>query len=373
MKLTIERAALLAALSHVQGVVERRTTIPILSNLRLDAEDGRLRVTATDMDIAIVESVAATLGTQGAATASAHLLHDIVRKLPDGAQIGLETGDGGGDHLTLTAGQAQFALPSLPADEFPVMAEGSFSHDFALPAANLRRLIDKTRFAISTEETRFYLNGIYLHAAEGDDGPVLRAVATDGHRLSRVEVPLPAGADGIPGVILPRKTVAEARKLIDESEGEIAVSLSQTKVRFAIGDVVLSSKLIDGVFPDYGRVIPVDNDRILEVDGKAFTRAVDLVSTISADKTRSVKLGLSKGRLVLSATSSDSGSASEELAVDFDAPDMQIGFNARYLLDVASQVDGETIRFAMSDAVSPTAVRDSGDTAALYVLMPMRV
>jgi DNA polymerase-3 subunit beta len=372
MKLTIERAALLRALAHVQSVVERRTTIPILSNLRLEAGDGRLGVTATDMDLAVVEKVAAEVAQDGVTTAAAHMMYDIVRKLPEGAQVDLDTA-AVADHLTIECGPAKFSLPSLPAEEFPALAEGEFTHEFALPGANLRRLIDKTRFAISTEETRYYLNGIYLHAVESDDGPLLRAVATDGHRLSRIDVPLPDGAKDIPGVIVPRKTVGELRKLIDEVEGDIAASVSQTKVRFAFDETVLTSKLIDGTFPEYERVIPADNDKVLEIDGKRFTEAVDRVATISTEKTRSVKLALSKGRLVISANSPDSGSASEELEASYDADDLQIGFNSRYLLDATGQVGGEHIRFVISDSVSPTVMRDTGDSAALYVLMPMRV
>ena len=371
MKLTIERAALLKSLAHVQSVVERRTTIPILSNVRLEGSGQSLAVTATDMDLAVVERVAAACTDDGAATAPAHTLYDIVRKLPDGAQIELETSDDGAT-LILVSGQARFSLPCQPADEFPVMAEGEFSHGFALPAASLRRLIDKARFAISTEETRYYLNGIYLHEAN-DDGATLRAVATDGHRLSRVDVALPDGAAGMPGVIVPRKTVSELRKLIDELDGDVAVSLSETKIRFSFEEVVLTSKLIDGTFPDYSRVIPSGNDKVLEIEGKRFSRAVDLVSTVSTEKTRSVKRSLRAGHLEVSANSPDNASAKEDLDVDYDDEELQIGFNARYLLDVTDQVEGEKIRFTMADAASPTLVHDSGDDAALYVLMPMRV
>jgi DNA polymerase-3 subunit beta len=372
MKLTIERADLLKSLAHVQSVVERRTTIPILSNVRLDGGGARLAVTATDMDLAVVENVAAEVGHHGVTTAPAHTLYDIVRKLPDGAQVELETGDDGAS-LSLSSGQARFSLPCQPADEFPVMAEGDFSHNFALAAASLRRLIDKARFAISTEETRYYLNGIYLHAVTDSDAAGLRAVATDGHRLSRVDVALPDGAAGMPGIIVPRKAVSELRKLIDEFDGDVAISLSETKIRFAFDEVVLISKLIDGTFPDYNRVIPSDNTKLLEIEGERFSRAVDLVSTVSTEKTRSVKLALSKGQLVVSANSPDNASADEKLDVDYDADELQIGFNSRYLLDVTSQVDGDRIRFAMADAASPTLVYDTGDDDALYVLMPMRV
>jgi DNA polymerase-3 subunit beta len=374
MKITIERAALLRSLGHVQSVVERRNTIPILSNVLLRAGDGELALTATDMDLEIVESVPAEVLRPGSTTAPAHTLYDIVRKLPDGSQIELDCADGA--MLTLRSGRSNFKLGCLPIEDFPQMAGGDMAHRFALQAGDLRTLIDRTRFAISTEETRYYLNGIYFHAARGrtEAGPaVLRAVATDGHRLARVEMPLPEGAEGIPGVIVPRKTVAEIRKLIDEAADRIEVSLSETKIRFGFDSVVVTSKLIDGTFPDYERVIPTGNDKVLEVDARVFASAVDRVATISTEKSRAVKLSLGQGSLVLSATSPEAGSATEELEVSYSSSPLEIGFNSRYLLDITQQIEGEFARFTMADAASPTVVRDVADGAALYVLMPMRV
>jgi len=374
MKLTIERGALLKALGHIQSVVERRNTIPILANVLLEASKGKLALTATDMDLAIVETAAAEVGKTGTITVQAHTLYDIARKLPEGSQVGLEGGaDAKGGQVHLRAGRSTFTLASLPAEDFPKMAGGDLPHNFELSAGDLRGLIDRTRFAISTEETRYYLNGIYLHAAQSGNVKVLRAVATDGHRLARVEMALPDGAGTIPGVILPRKTVMELRKLLDEAQGAIAVSLSDTRVRFAFDDVVLTSKLIDGTFPDYERVIPANNDKILEVDCKTFAEAVDRVATISTEKSRAIKLALAKGQLTLTATSPDAGSATEELEASYTSSPIEIGFNARYLLDIAQQIEGEGAKFAMSDAASPTVVQDSADASALYVLMPMRV
>jgi DNA polymerase-3 subunit beta len=372
MKLIIERAALLKALGHVQSVVERRTTIPILSNLLLRAESGSLSLAATDMDLEIVERVPGRIERDGRTTAPAHTLYDIVRKLREGTQIEMEaTGDR--NTMTLRSGRSVFTLACLPAEDYPQMASGELPHNFSLTAGELRTLIDRTRFAISTEETRYYLNGIYLHATKNDQVPVIRAVATDGHRLARMEMVLPEGAAGMPGIIVPRKTIIELRKLIEESEDEVQIALSETKIRFAIGDAQLTSKLIDGTFPDYDRVIPVNNDKILEVDCKTFAEAVDRVSTISTEKSRAVKLAIENGNLTLSATSPDSGTATEELEVRYLASPLEIGFNSRYLLDITEQIDGEGAQFAMSDASSPTIVRDSADASALYVLMPMRV
>jgi len=372
MKLTIERAALLRALGHVQSVVERRNTIPILSNIKLEAKDGRLHLNATDMDLEVAEAVATEIGAPGAITAPAHTLYDIVRKLPEGAQVEMDA-TGGDDRLTLRSGRSRFTLSCLPTEDFPVMAGGEMPHQFRLAAGELRGLIDSTRFAISTEETRYYLNGIYLHAAERDGIDVLRAVATDGHRLASVEVPLPEGAAGMPGVIVPRKTVGEVRKLIDETAADIDVAISETKIRFAFDDAVLTSKLIDGTFPDYERVIPSGNDKELDVDRKQFADAVDRVSAISSEKSRAVKLSLANGTLVLSATSPEHGNATEELEVHYDGDNIEIGFNSRYLLDITQQIEGDSARLSMADAASPTVMREMGDARALYVLMPMRV
>ncbi|MBP2314215.1 DNA polymerase III subunit beta [Azospirillum soli] len=376
MNIIIERAALLRSLGHVQSVVERRNTIPILSNVLLKANDGELSLAATDMDLEIVEMVPATVTRAGGTTAPAHTLYDIVRKLPDGSQVELDIG-GDGTILTLRAGRSQFKLSCLPVEDFPQLSGGDLAHRFDLAANDLRALVDRTRFAISTEETRYYLNGIYLHAAKAKTGgaelPVLRAVATDGHRLARVEMPLPDGAANIPGVIVPRKTVTEIRKLIDEAADRIELSLSDNKIRFAFDSVVVTSKLIDGTFPDYERVIPVGNDKVMEVDAKLFAAAVDRVATISTEKSRAVKLSLTRGTLTLSATSPEAGSATEELEVNYQEGPLEIGFNSRYLLDITQQIEGEGARFTMADAASPTIIRDVADAAALYVLMPMRV
>jgi DNA polymerase-3 subunit beta len=370
MKLTIERAALLRSLNHVQSVVERRNTIPILANVLLHAEDGGVKLTATDMDIAIVEAVPAEVHATGETTAPAHTLYDIVRKLPEGAQIELEAGD---DKLTLNAGRSRFVLATLPTADYPAMREDDLPHNFTIQADALRGLIDRTRFAISTEETRYYLNGIYMHATDVDGVAVLRAVATDGHRLARVETPLPDGAAGMPGIIVPRKTVNELRKLIDECDGGIDVALSDTKIRFSFGDTVLSSKLIDGTFPDYEKVIPTGNDKLLEIDCRQFAAAVDRVATISTERSRSVKLEISSNNLTLSASSPEAGTAREELEVSYDREPIEIGFNSKYLLDIAQQVEGDTVQMLLADGASPTIVRDTADSSALYVLMPMRV
>lgn len=372
MKLTIERSVLLKSLGHVQSVVERRNTLPILSNVKLEATAEGLALNATDMDLDIIERVSASVERPGATTAPAHTLFEIVRKLPDGAQVEIAF-EPEGSQLTLRSGRSRFALSCLAVEDFPSMADGVFSNSFTVAAPDLRALIDRTRFAISTEETRYYLNGIYFHSTTSSGVNVLRAVATDGHRLARVEVGRPEGADNMPGIIVPRKTVLELRKLIEETGMGVTVSLSETKIRFAFDDVVLTSKLIDGTFPDYERVIPQDNDKLLRVGKKLFADAVDRVSAISTEKSRAIKVAISPGLLTLSASSPDAGSAVEEIEADYNSATIEIGFNSRYLMEILGQIEGDTALFAMADAASPTVIRETDDGAALYVLMPMRV
>jgi DNA polymerase-3 subunit beta len=374
MKLAFERAALLKSLAHVQSVVERRTTIPILSNVKLETADDGIRLTATDMDLSVVETTAAEVLEPGATTAAAHTLYDVVRKLPEGSRIHLEKSEDGAE-LTLRAGRSTFDLPCLPAADFPAMTDEGLDHSFALPVKDLIRLIDRTRFAISTEETRYYLNGIFLHGIEEGAASCLRSVATDGHRLARVEVGLPEGAAGMPGVIVPRKTVGEVRKLIDELEPEtmVEIALSTARIRFTVGSAVLRSRLIDGTFPDYGRVIPTANEKLMVVPTKELTQAVDRVATISTEKSRAVKLALADNKLTLTAISPDAGRAIEEVDARYQSEPMEIGFNARYILDITGQIEGDELELALADSGAPTLVRDPKDSRTLYVLMPMRV
>ena len=237
-------------------------------------------------------------------------------------------------------------------------------------------MIDRTRFAISTEETRYYLNGIFLHVST-EDGPVLKAAATDGHRLARYTLPMPAGAEGMPDVIVPRKAVAELRKLLEEAQdGQVRIDPSPSKIRFTIGGdggVVLTSKLIDGTFPDYSRVIPTGNDKLLKIDPKTFFAGVDRVATIATEKTRAVKMGLEPDKVTLSVTSPDNGNAAEELAAEYKSEGMEIGFNANYLKDILAQIDSDVVELHLADPGAPTLIRKDESSPSLYVLMPMRV
>ena len=372
MKVTVERSELLKSLGHVHRVVERRNTIPILANVLLRGDRSKLSLKATDLDIEVIDTIAAEVGPGGSTTVPAHMFFDIVRKLPEGAQIAQ---DSSGDRaaLAIRAGRSRFTLQTLPESDFPDLSAGEMTHKFTVKANELKRLIDKTQFAISTEETRYYLNGIYLHAAGTAKAQTLRAVATDGHRLAQMEVELPKGAAGMPGIIVPRKTVGEVHRLMEDGETEVTIELSPGKIRFTVGQTVLTSKLIDGTFPDYARVIPVGNDKELVVDKKEFEAAVDRVSTVSSERGRAVKLSVNAGRLLLSVTNPDSGSANEELEVEYEADPIDIGFNSRYLLDIAAQIESEAAVLKLADPGSPTLIQDKEQRGALYVLMPMRV
>jgi DNA polymerase III subunit beta len=367
MKATIERATLLKSLGHVQSVVERRNTIPILSNVLMEArEDGSLRLMATDLDLQVDETVAANVSQPGATTVSAHTFFDIVRKLPEGSQVELSAAEG---KMQVIAGRSRFNLSTLPRDDFPVIAEGELPTRFELPAATLRQIIEKTRFAISSEETRYYLMGIFFHTVDDQ----LRAAATDGHRLARVTVARPDGAEEMPDVIVPRKAVQELYKLLEELEGTVEISLSPTKIRFGLGTAILTSKLIDGTFPDYNRVIPTGNDKLLKLDPKSFSAGVDRVSTIASEKTRAVKMSVDRDKITLSVTSPENGVATEEIPADYGSDCIEIGFNAKYLLDILGEIDGDTVEVHLADAAAPTLLRENDKSNALYVLMPMRV
>jgi DNA polymerase-3 subunit beta len=377
MQFTIERGALLKALGHVQNVVERRNTIPILSNVLLSADrsasGGQVSFSATDLDMEIVDTAEAIVQVPGQITAPAHTLYEIVRKLPDGADVELKFAAGDDPRLSVSAGRSRFALPVLPAGDFPIMSSDHEGVTYQILRDDLKRLIDKTRFAVSTEETRYYLNGLFLHCLAEDGSNYLRAVATDGHRLALAEMPAPDGAMGGAGVIIPRKTIDQARRLLDDGTGYVELTVSPAKIRFQFGNASLTSKIIDGSFPDYGRVIPKGNDKVMSVSAGILSKAVDRVSTISAEKSRSVKMTIETGRLTLSVRNIEAGQAVEEAEIDYDNETLDIGFNARYIMDVMGQIGGDTVELRFSDASSPTLVLDPVDNGVQYVLMPLRV
>ncbi len=373
MQLTVERSVFLRALGHIQGLVEKRGTIQILSNVLIDASGDDLSLTATDMGLSVVEKLAAVIGEKGATTVAAHTLYEIVRKLPDGCEIALHEDPAAAGRMQLKSGRSRFTLPSLPVDEFPVMSGKESAQSFTMKTDDLRGLIDQTRFAMSTEETRHYLNGIYFHTTNGQKDRLLKAVATDGHRLARAHIACPSGAEEIPGVIVPRKAVNELYKILEDSQGEVAITLSESKAIFSLERIVLTSKLVDGQFPEYERVIPQENDKSMTVDRRVFSEAVDRVRTVSDERSQAVKMTLGKGVLTLSVSSPDSGDAVEEIEIEYTADALDIGFNSQYLLDIADQLNDDVIRFDLADSSAPALMRGAQDDGALYVLMPMRV
>ena len=369
LKLTIERAHLLKALKHTQSIVERRQTIPILSNVLIETGTDSIVIRATDNEIEIVEKVPATIAESGSLTVPAHRLCDIVSRLPEGAQISLALSEN--NQLFLTSGRAKFSLATLPADGFPSMVQENMPFTFTVAGSDLLGLIGKTSFAVSTEETRYNLNGIYLHE-KADDTPRLTAVATDGHRLASAFIPLPEGAKGMPGVIIPRKTIGEISKLASESDTEINISLSANQIRFHLGDVVLASRLMDGTYPEYEKVIPAANDKVLEADSAALADVIERVSVVS-EKSRGIKLAIKNNLIQVSAAAADEGSAEDEMDAVYTGDDLEIGFNFRYLLDILAQIKGGTVQLVLNDSISPVIIKDTQAANTLYVLMPMRV
>ena len=366
MKLAIDRMNLLRPLSHINSVVERRNTIPILSNVVLHAASEKLSLTATDMDMDIITTTPCSISSEGATTIPAHLLFEIVKKLPEGAEVQFHLADG---HAHISAGRSSFNLPTLPIEDFPAINSSDMPISFSITTPDLRNLIDTTKFAVSMEETRYYLNGIYLHFSDTTN---LTAVATDGHRLALSQMKPPSGSESMPAIIIPRKAVSELRKLLDDEPQEVEVKLSETRAEFSVGDVRLTTKLIDGTFPEYKRVIPKGNDKIISVSVNLLSAAVDRVSTIASDKSRAIKLNIENNQLVLSATNPDASSATESLEISYDGDSIDIGFNAKYLMDILTQIKGETIAIELIDSGSPSLLRDPEDEANIFVFDPLR-
>jgi DNA polymerase-3 subunit beta len=372
MKLTIERAALLRALGRVQSVVERRNTIPILANVLISARDGQVAFSATDLDMEITDARPAKVESPGQITAHALTLYEIARELPDGAEVSLD--DSGPDpRLEVRAGRSRFQLRVLPAGDFPVMSSEGLSDPMTIAAADLIRLIDKTRFAMSSEETRYFMNGLYLHEVVDDGIRKLRAVGTDGLRLALAETLAPNGFPEAQGVIVPRKTITEARRLLDDTGGHVAVSLSVQKIRFAVEQSSLTSKVIDGAFPAYANVVPRNNTRLMTLDNRLFTAAVRRVAAISSEQVRAVQMSIEANHMTLSVRNMDAGQAVEELEVDYGGEPFEIGFNARYILDAAAQIDGEIAQFRFAGPRDPALLLDPADPGVQYVLGSMRV
>lgn len=372
MKISVERGALLSGLSRAARVIEGRNTIPILGNVLLSASGQTLTLRATDLDIEVRQQIDAEVAEYGDTTVPGRMLNDIVRKLPDGCEVALEMGANG--RLIVKTGRSRFQLATIPARDYPDLTVGDLPHSFTVPAKDLKGVIDRATIAISTEASRYYLNGIFLHIAGSGNATSLRGVSTDGHRLAQVTLSEGTGAATMPGVILPRKTVAEVSRLLGEFGGEVSVSLSEQKIRFSFDRLTLTSKLIDGTFPDYVRVVPQSPPLQVIAEKADLTKAIDRVMTIASERGRAVKMAVTGRTLTLSTSNVDAGDAVEELEVDAEPDaDITIGFNGRYLTDILAQVAGDTVSFGLTDAGSPALIQDVTPSGALFVLMPMRV
>lgn len=369
MHISIEKSALLKGLDRVRSVVEARNTIPILSNLHLAVSGGTLFLRSTDLDIEATARVETSDfdSADGEITVPAATLYDIARKLADGSNVRIRY-DGDDPRLLVTAGRSRFNLPVLSAGDFPVMSHDGLPPPTDIASGALADLLDMSMFAMSTEETRYYLNGVYMHM----HGPMLRFVATDGHRMAMAETTAPEGMQFAP-VIVHRKTVRELRRMLDNTD-VVSIQASPTKVRFAAKDgAVLVAKVIDGAFPDYARVIPRDNEHIITFDPAVMASAVDRVATITGDKARSVKFEFDRERCTITVRNMDAGQAVEEVEVDYDGPSCTIGLNARYVLDVLARIKTGRAVLALADPGSPTLFREEGNDGRQFVVMPLRV
>ncbi|GHU02183.1 DNA polymerase III subunit beta [Alphaproteobacteria bacterium] len=375
MKFTIERNVLAKSLAHMQNIVERRPTVAIMSNVKLalssDAEGDWLNMSATNSEIELIERLPVKIAEAGDLTASCLKLHDVVRKIPDGVQI--ECALGGKGQLQLAAGRAKFSLPTLPSADFYNMPEGDLPGKFTIPVAVMKSIIGKTMFAAALDEVKHYFNSIYLFSQQKDGKNWLMAAATDGHRLAATAQELPADAKEIAGIIVPRKTIQELNRLLDDAASEdMAVEVSPTQIRFTMAGVVMNSRLIDATYPEYERVIPPLADKVAEINSDDFHQVVERVA-VFAEKSSRIKISFSKDKLVLGASSSDEGSAEEDLEISYDGPNFETYFNYRYLLDIVAQTRGGRIKCSVQDTLSPALFMSDKDEQSRYILMPMLV
>ena len=369
MKFNVNQSDLQEALNYCQGVIEKRSTLPILSNILLDVQSSRLTITATDLDLIFIHQVNnIEVLEEGKTTTVSSTIYDIVRKLSSGKKINLTLNDT--NKLHLESEKSIFNLNCLNSSEFPLTDENFNQNEFVIKSKQLLKLLNKCKFSISNDETRHYLSGIYLHQTEIEDKNYLTAAATDSHRMSISKIRLDQKIDFEP-IILPKKTIFQLCSLLDSYDGDVKISNIKSKIKFELKNSILISKLIDGKFPNYIQVIPKNNQKKLEVDLKLFLNSVDRVASVSLDKKDGVKFNLTKNTLNLSVNNTNSGDGKETLLVKFDH-DLEISFNSRYLIDIASQLDGERIELYLNDMGSPALIKDPGDFDSIFVVMPMK-
>ena len=375
MEIKASSSDLLKALNHIHGIVEVRHTLPILSNIVLSADNNELSLSSTNLDIFCSDKIDAEIMTSGEISVPAITFFEIVKRLPSGSDVILSMADEDTE-LVLKCGRSKFNLSTLKTDDFPILSDKDLSTNFVISADELSRMIDKTKFAISNEETRYYLNGIFFHKAESNSIKFLRAVATDGHRLAQYDIPLPQGAEEITGIIIPKKTVFELRKVLDDADGDVSVSLNENKIKFSFNNLKIISKVIDGTFPDYTKVIPQNNDKKFKTNNSELKNAIDRVSAVAINeetKSKAIKLTIENNKLNLSVESQSKGSAKEEIDISYSNEKVDIGFNSRYLLDICNEVDGDEIDVNLLDSISPAIILDKTDENLFFVLMPMRI
>ena len=375
MEFKINSSDLLKALSHIHGIVEVRHTLPILSNIILKAKDNELTLSSTNLDIYCADKIKAEVSLAGEISVSAVTFFEIVKRLPSGSEV-VMTMEEGENEIILKCGRSKFNLSTLKTDDFPIISDNDLSTNFVLSADELIRIIDKTKFAVSNEETRYYLNGIFLHKADRNSIQFLRAVATDGHRLAQYDIPLPQGAEDITGIIIPKKTIFELRKVLDDANGDVSISLNENKIKFTFNDLKIISKVIDGTFPDYTKVIPQNNNKNFKTNNNELKNAIDRVSAVAANeesKSKAIKLSLEDNKLNLSVESQSKGSANEIIDISYDGDKVDIGFNSKYIIDICNEVDGEEVDISLLDSVSPAIILDKTDENLFFVLMPMRI
>ena len=375
MDFKVNSSDLLKAISHIHGVVEIRHTLPILSNMIIAAKDGCLKLSSTNLDIYCSDKVNAEIVSPGEISVSASTFHEIIKRLPNGSDLHA-TLDAESSSLILKCGRSKFNLTTMKTDDFPTIADSDLNTNFVLSATELTRMIDKTKFAISNEETRYYLNGIFFHKTQKNSIEILRAVATDGHRLAQYDIPLPQGAEEMTGLIIPKKTILELRRVLDDANGDIGISLNDSKIKFSFNDLTIISKVIDGTFPDYTKVIPKNNDKVFVTNSNELKSAIDRVSAVSISeeiKSKAIKLLIESNKLLLSVESKSRGSANEEIDINYNEEKVEIGFNSRYLVDICNEIDGDEAIIHILDSISPAIILDKSDENLFFVLMPMRI
>ena len=369
MKFNVNQQDLQKSLNYCQGVIEKRSTLPILSNVLLDVANSKLTITATDLDLIFIHQIPnVEIIEEGKTTSSSSIIYDIVRKFSSGKKINFS--NIGENKLHLESEKSVFNLNCISAAEFPLTDENFNQNEFSIKSKQLLKLLNKCKFSVSNDETRHYLSGIFIHQTEIDNKVFLTAAATDSHRMSISKVKLNEKIDFEP-IILPKKTIFQLCSLLEDYEGNVNISNIKSKIKFELNNSILISKLIDGKFPNYVQVIPKENQKKLEVDLKLFLDSVDRVASVSLDKKDGVKFDLTKDVLNLSVNNTNSGDGKESLSVKFDH-DLEISFNSRYLIDIASQLDGDKVEIYFKDAGSPALIKDPGDFDSIFVVMPMK-